>query len=256
MFHRKIGTIINFKKIFSQERVMRTGDNAQFYRENRKWLLKMLDWMIKRVNHVLAEKFDPDKVHEISNDIRKEFEKLLDELPYIGGFKNDHTWYLIGATICLSIHKALKKQDCGIQASGRIIHEMVAGLIDSFPRLIVRFWGRIFFSIYYKRLSKQSADTLNEEYPYNWIFYVINGNGKDYDFGVDYHKCFIHRFFTERNHEELIPYMCALDYVISEAFGWGLVRTQTIQRGDGVCNFRYKRGRDTKPVLPEGLLIK
>ncbi len=87
----------------------------------------------------------------------------------------------------------------------------------------------------------KSVNTHKREHPYNWVLDVFKGNGIEYDFGVDYHECFICRFFKEQGEEELIPYMCVLDYIISETFSWGLVRTQTIYNGDKACNFKNHR---------------
>jgi hypothetical protein len=227
-----------------------------FYHDNRKRFLKIINFMLKRVDSILIDKFGRGKISYLKEEIKNEFTVLNDDLPYIGGFANDHIWYQFIAVTLLSVHNVLKKQGCSTEESGRMVYQMVDTFITSFPRWLVRLWGHIFFRIYFRRLNRQSADSLTYEYPYNWVFYFIKGNGREYDCGVDYHRCFIHEYFVERNASDLVPYMCALDYVVSEAFGWGLIRTRTIQGGDHVCSFRYKKGGVTKPVLHGGVYSK
>ena len=40
--------------------------------------------------------------------------------------------------------------------------------------------------------------------------------------------------------------MCLADYPISEALGTGLIRKTTIAEGAERCDFRFKRGRETR----------
>ncbi len=43
-----------------------------------------------------------------------------------------------------------------------------------------------------------------------------------------------------------MPYVCLADISLSDAFGWGLTRTQTIGDGCIYCDFRFKNGSATK----------
>jgi hypothetical protein len=73
----------------------------------------------------------------------------------------------------------------------------------------------------------------------------VEGNGRDFDYGVDYSECAICKFLSAQNALELVPYMCATDKIGSELLGWGLSRTMTIAKGDEKCDFRYKKGGTT-----------
>ena len=53
----------------------------------------------------------------------------------------------------------------------------------------------------------------------------------------------------EHGAEELSPYFCLGDYPLSDAFGWGLVRTMTIAEAGQMCDFRLKRGRKVERKL-------
>ncbi len=45
--------------------------------------------------------------------------------------------------------------------------------------------------------------------------------------------------------EEFAPYVCMSDMALSNALGWGLIRTQTIADGCKTCDFRFKKGSET-----------
>lgn len=45
--------------------------------------------------------------------------------------------------------------------------------------------------------------------------------------------------------EELAPYLCLSDYVLSKAMNRGLVRYKTLAEGAEVCDFRFKKGQET-----------
>ena len=45
---------------------------------------------------------------------------------------------------------------------------------------------------------------------------------------------------------ELAPYLCLIDILYSEKFGWGLMRTTTLADGDERCDFRFKKGGETR----------
>ena len=50
----------------------------------------------------------------------------------------------------------------------------------------------------------------------------IEGDGREFDYGIDYTECGGCKFLTNKNAPELAPFMCALDKTVSEALGWGL----------------------------------
>jgi hypothetical protein len=73
----------------------------------------------------------------------------------------------------------------------------------------------------------------------------VEGDGEAFDYGLDVTECGICKFYRAHGAGGLAPYMCLSDYVVSRAFGRGLVRYKTIAEGAEVCDFRYKQGRET-----------
>jgi hypothetical protein len=82
----------------------------------------------------------------------------------------------------------------------------------------------------------------------------VEGDGQEFDFGVDYTECAVCKFLRVENAFELAPYACALDQPVGELLGWGLTRTMTIAEGYPKCTFRFKRGGKTNVAIPQSLL--
>jgi len=76
------------------------------------------------------------------------------------------------------------------------------------------------------------------------VRYLI-GDGKEFDWGVDYVACGHYNFMKAQGAEEFAPYVCLSDMALGNALGWGLIRTQTIADGCEFCDFRFKKGSDT-----------
>jgi len=99
-------------------------------------------------------------------------------------------------------------------------------------------------SSFLRRRVKRRAEN-NEQLKFGdfEIKYVI-GDGKKFDWGVDYVRCGNFNFMIAQGAEEFAPYVCMSDIALSDALGWGLLRTHTIADGYKTCDFRFKRGSE------------
>lgn len=82
----------------------------------------------------------------------------------------------------------------------------------------------------------------------DFVYEYVEGDGERFDFGVDYLECAVWSFLKAQGTPELAPYVCALDQLYSDAFKWGLSRTSTLAEGGTRCDFRFRRGGETKIV--------
>jgi hypothetical protein len=76
------------------------------------------------------------------------------------------------------------------------------------------------------------------------VQYLVGGN--EFDLGVNYVQCGNYRFAMTHGGEEFAPYICMSDIALSDAMGWGLIRTQTLADGCDHCDFRFKKGAATQ----------
>ena len=81
----------------------------------------------------------------------------------------------------------------------------------------------------------------------------VEGDGKEFDWGVDYTGCSNYEFVKQQGAKEFAPYVCLSDIALSAAMGWGLIRTETLADGCDRCDFRFKKGGETKisSTVPE-----
>jgi predicted ArsR family transcriptional regulator len=112
----------------------------------------------------------------------------------------------------------------------------------------------IWFSRWLRRLAKKRAIRSQQRiYPANFVMEFVEGDGQEFDYGVDYIECANCKFLQAEHAFEIAPYVCATDKPISELMGWGLYRTTTIADGSPTCEFRFKKGGMTKVVIPQSL---
>lgn len=74
-----------------------------------------------------------------------------------------------------------------------------------------------------------------------FIFEVIDGD-RDTNYRMNVKSCAICKSCSKYGAMELVPYMCASDDLISDAFHRGLERSGTIALGANQCDFRFRRG--------------
>jgi hypothetical protein len=114
------------------------------------------------------------------------------------------------------------------------------------PKLLLRLVGSIKYrKRYIEKLKKAAAISQKRKYPGDWVCTFVEGDSETFDYGLDITECGIYKFYHARGVDELTPYMCLSDYVVSNAFDRGLVRYKTLAEGAEVCDFRYKKGRET-----------
>lgn len=114
------------------------------------------------------------------------------------------------------------------------------------PGLLRRAIGYVWFSKWFlRRVRRRAAESQQRKYPANFVMYFIEGDGKNFDYGVDYTECDNVKFLRAQGAMELAPYICATDKVVSEKLGWGLKRTMTLADGKAKCDFRFKKSGRT-----------
>jgi L-2-amino-thiazoline-4-carboxylic acid hydrolase len=76
-----------------------------------------------------------------------------------------------------------------------------------------------------------------------WVVSYVDGEGKDFDYGIDYHQCEAVLYFKKQNAADLAPYFCLVDWPTNKLMKTGLVRTKTLAMDYKVCDFRFKKDR-------------
>ena len=216
-----------------------------YYTTRKAKLLKTFDKAARYMRKAAAARHGDKFAGDVVTGARREFETLIPSIPYIGGKKNRLTnSALVPSVACLALYRTLIARGKTTQDAGDIIDATVRSQFESFPALALHLvgWYRS-TSHYLKGLKKQAALSQERKFSGDWVFTIIDGDGEDFDYGIDFSECGICKYFGVHDAEELIPYMCATDFIASDALGSGLTRTTTLAEGADKCNFRFKRGR-------------
>jgi pimeloyl-ACP methyl ester carboxylesterase len=192
----------------------------------------------------------------VATDTMRRFEALLPDIPYIGGDENPMTRTLYLSGVWLAMYRALRARGASIDEAARLIYLGTASLYDSFPfRLLLRWQGRrLFGRRHIEQRRHAAAISQRRRYPDDWVFDVVEGDGRTFEWGLDYTECAIVKYLKREGAPELAAYGCWVDYPAYAAMGVKLIRTETIAQGGQRCDFRFSRGTPVK-VEPEFLHV-
>lgn len=223
-----------------------------YYVSRKRKLLKEFDRTLERIRRLFASRYGEDS-QAMLHEARQEYEILIPQLPYIGA-KQPFTQFLISTAWFLSMYRVLKHRGETIEEIGVFAYQASEAYLQAYPAFLRRVMGHMSFSRQYlRRLQKRAAESQERRYPGDYVYEYVEGDGKTFDYGVDYLECAGRKFLKEQGAAELAPYICPGDILYSQALGWGLQRTTTLAEGAERCDFRFKKGGETRVVMPKPL---
>ena len=230
---------------------MVTGSDTYIAQKAR--FLKQFELYVKYSRSVLVKYFGAQNVNGLIADARGEFETILPQLPYIGG-KQPFTQFIVATGLSLAVYRIAKTRGMTAEEVGELLYEIGRSIIKSYPAFLPKLFGGMNFSRYYlKRLRQRAIQSHKREYPDDYVYNFVEGDGKTFDYGVDYLECASCKFLMQQDASELAPYLCPIDILYSKALGWGLSRTMTLAEGAAKCDFRFKRNGPTNVAVPIAL---
>jgi hypothetical protein len=186
---------------------------------------------------------------------RAEHEALIPEIPYIGGDENGMTRHLIRSITSLALYKAMKSSGKTAEETGKIIYDAVGEQVSRSDAPI-RHRRRPSTEEIVERRREGAKRSQERRYPGDWVYEAVEGDGVEFDYGVDFFECGTQKLYHAHDADEFLPFYCFLDFVTSEAAGTGLVRTMTLAEGYEKCDFRYTKDREAYPGWPPPFLEK
>lgn len=206
-------------------------------------LLRRYDRDIARVRPVLERRFGADTEALIA-ETRDAYAGLIPRIPYIGGRGNPLTANLQASALSLAMWRVLRPRGFTPEAAGSLLNETYVALLASYSPRLMHLLGRFYCSRVSRWMwQRRAAHSQRRQYPGDWVFTAVEGDGDEFDYGVDYTECGVAKFFAAEGARDIAPQMCALDFAMSRAFGLGLRRSETLLTGGSRCDFRFKHGR-------------
>jgi hypothetical protein len=226
--------------------------NKKYYTKRKAELLDEFERDVKRWNLPLLERYGEIQTYKIILAARAEFEKLIPQIPYIGGDANKYTKNLLDSVRYLALYKAMKNFGFNVESIGQVIHDGYLKKITGSPPLPRS--EQLTPEQKAERNKKGAAESQEKRYPGDYVFTFIVGDGKKFDYGYDFTECASQKLYHAHDADELLPYYCYLDFVAAEARGFGFTRTKNLYAGDGICNHRFKNSGKTKAGWPPPFL--
>lgn len=230
-------TCLSCSAVFRGIRLASAEEN--YYLEHRDELVKGFKDLLGGVRQMTAAEFGEEKSGLLAERALKKFESLLPEMPEVGGAKNIDTEFIPIAAWYVALYDAMRQWGKSPEDVGRLIYTL--NEYSPAPPDAKEKGAAVFAPEGQAELMAWAKWTQQKEYAAGWVAYHLQGDGQDYDYGIDYRECGVVKYLTAQQMPELAKYVCANDFIKSRNYGTGLVRSKTIARGDGICNFRYKK---------------
>lgn len=233
---------------------MRSPQNsAQEAPKNTK-LLRRFDRIARRARPRLDQLGGEALAEGILRDARAGYEKLIPELPDIGGSKNQFTKVIEINGWIVSLYRAMKAEGRTTEEVVRVCCEVADDLFQPLPSFVRRLLGRLGFShLVKRRMQKQAASSQLQRYPADFVYTFQEE--VDGGWSLRFSECAVNKFYEAQGAEELKPYCNFFDVTYSRHLEMGIDATRTIGLGCETCTLAYRRGRETAiPPRLRGLL--
>ena len=225
---------------------------SNYYLKRKKRFLLEFDLVARSARSVI-EGYYGENAGALIAETRREFENLIPQFPYIGG-KQPFTEFIVFTGMLLAVYRVNTAYGKTVEQTGQMVFEMGRAFLNSFPAFLLRLLMPLNFSHHaIDRMRKGAIESKQRQYPEGSVIDFIEGDGKNFDYGVDYLECASCKFLAKQGAPEIAPYLCPVDILFSEALGWGLTRTTTLAGGAEVCDFRFKKGGPTNVAVPAAL---
>ncbi|MFW9844635.1 MAG: L-2-amino-thiazoline-4-carboxylic acid hydrolase [Candidatus Thorarchaeota archaeon] len=228
-------------------------------RQNRSYdshsMLKDFDSLMQIARKVGIKFFEDKVIDRLAQDARVEYEKIIHQLPYVGGDASMFTDLMVQSGQTVAFYKACKEKGIQDRLIGELLYEIAEEQVRSVSWIKKWLARNLFFTRSYRNKWKSAMeDSQKREYSTNWVGEFVEGDEKNFDYGFDFLECGYLKLAQSHGGEEFGPYVCLCDFARMRGLGIGFQRTQTLARGHPRCDFRFKKGIETLRGWPPEIL--
>ena len=198
----------------------------------------------------LASRYGDEFADAVLREAREQYEALIPEIPYIGGDENPMTRHLVRSTTSLVLYKVMKARGKTAEEVGEIVYDAVEASVSQLPPRPCK----ELTAEYIAERKERARISQERRYPGGWVWKFVEGDGVEFDYGCDFLECGTQKLHHAYGADEFLPFYCYLDFVTHRTIGWGFARSMTLAEGYEKCDFRYKKGGETKKGWPPPFL--
>jgi hypothetical protein len=228
------------------------GDD--YYEARRARLLWSFDRVSRRARRSIERHHGATFSEAVVADARLEFERLIPELPYIGGRRNIFTPIMVIAGWMVALSRAMEARGKSAEDVVRVCAEVSDEYLRGLPDFLLRLAGRLGFTrLVTALLKRQARRSRVRRYPADFVYAVEEG--QEGELALVFDECAVNKFLDAQGADELKPYCNFFDVTYSRLMGMGVDASETIGLGCDRCSLRYKHGRETAiPMRLQGVL--
>jgi hypothetical protein len=229
---------------------------SDYYTSRSGKLLDQLDKFLTQSRTLLVERYGEVQAAPMHRETLGEYERLVPDLPYVGR-GNIFTGNLVQSAWALALYRVIRRHGGSLEEAGEVIHRAMEARVNRMPAFLRRLKGKFRLSRWAVRMMRSAARRSQmREYPGDWVFEVVEGDGRAFDVGMDVTECGIVKFLRTHGANELAPYFCNLDYLVYQAAGVELRRTMTLSWGCEKCDFRMVGDGEPMEAWPPRFIEK
>ncbi len=209
---------------------------------------------LRSVRPVLAREHGADFANEVLDAAQLEYERILPEVPDIGGARNVFQPVMTVNGWVVALHRAMKARGSRAEDVIRVCQEVFDQWLHKLPDFVLRAIGWLLLSTpvrrYFEAQAKRSQERRHAE---DFVWRLENGS--DGEMSLVFDECAVNKWYDAQDVRELKPYCNVFDVTYSRLMGVGLDATETIGLGCDRCALRFKHGRETLvPPSLEGIV--
>ena len=149
----------------------------------------ILDDHWEGIEKVLSNSLGKKDSGSLTAQIQREYEALAVDAPDIGGDTNMFSEWLTYGVFYLAVYRILKAQGRSLEEAGKMIFDTFVSMAD-YPKWLLCLVGSFKYGDgYLKRLKEAVSNTQARRYPGDWVATFIEGDGEEFDYGIDIAEC-------------------------------------------------------------------
>ena len=203
----------------------------------------------------LAKREGEEAARAILEEARAKIEEMVATVPDPGLRAGPMRLFTIAGILYVALYLALAARGYDAARAWEICDEATRAHFARMSRIERAVASAGMFSWPMKAFMRSVGRRSQKDPVGGWALDFVEGDGA-FDYGTDYRRCAIRDLAIANGAAEFAPYICLGDIAGSEAFGWGLQRTETLAQGGTRCDFRFRKQGTTDirvrlPVLKD-----